>query len=217
MICIKTVKRYCNGNISNIENYEMAINDTTQTWHCHHKLETELKLSVDELINRNLYYDRPASELIFLPITEHLIMHTSGENNTMYNRHHSEESKQKMSYHHHDVNGINNPMYNRHHSEESKQKISNAKKCKESSFKGKHHSEETKQKLCDALKGKPAPWNSHPKSEETKQKLSDALKGKPAPWNSHPRSDAEKQKIREGKAKSKYKHWKLIEGKRIWY
>ena len=192
MICIKTVKRYCNGNISNIENYEMAINDTTQTWHCHHKLETELKLSVDELINRNLYYDRPASELIFLPITEHLIMHTSGENNTMYNIHHSEESKQKMSYHH-DVNGINNPMYNRHHSEESKQKISNAKKGKESSFKGKHHSEETKQKLCDALKGKPAPWNSHP------------------------RSDAEKQKIREGKAKSKYKHWKLIEGKRIWY
>ena len=36
----KNTKYFCNGDITQIENYELAMNDKTQTWHCHHRLET---------------------------------------------------------------------------------------------------------------------------------------------------------------------------------
>ena len=77
MICEKTVKQFCNEDISLIENYQEAINDTKQTWHCHHRLEIELNKSENELTNMNLYYNRPASELIFLTSLEHKSMHMS--------------------------------------------------------------------------------------------------------------------------------------------
>ena len=72
---IKAVKKYCCEDISLIENYEKAINDTTQTWDCHHRLEIELDKSVQELIDLGLYYDRPAKELIFLTHSEHAVLH----------------------------------------------------------------------------------------------------------------------------------------------
>ena len=56
--------------------------------------------------------------------------------------------------------------------------------------KGKHWSEEMKQRLSEAHKGK-----KH--SEEWSKKISEAHKGKPGP--------------------NKGKHWKLIDGKRIYY
>lgn len=31
MICLAMVKQYCNGDITKIENYEEAMNDTTKT------------------------------------------------------------------------------------------------------------------------------------------------------------------------------------------
>lgn len=46
-----------------------------------------------------------------------------------------------------DNNGANNPMYGKHHSEETKKKISEKNKGKTSSMLGKHHSEETKKKM----------------------------------------------------------------------
>lgn len=53
--------------------------------------------------------------------------------------------------------GENNPMYGKHHTEETKNKISEAKKgkyCGENNHNyGKHHSEETKQKISEANKG----------------------------------------------------------------
>ena len=55
-----------------------------------------------------------------------------------------------------DLSGVNNPMYGRHHSRETKQKISQSLKGKKhseetrekisQSLKGKKHSEETRQK-----------------------------------------------------------------------
>lgn len=107
MICKETVYSYCKEDVSLIENYEQAINDKTQTWHCHHRLETDLSLSADELVSKGLYYDRPANELIFLTPSEHMRIHTIifnstinrhiGEKNSMYGRNHKEESKQLMS------------------------------------------------------------------------------------------------------------------------
>ena len=69
------LKKFCCEDISLIENYNEAVNDTTQIWDCHHRKEIELNKKAQELIDMGLYYNRPVSELIFLPHNEHLRMH----------------------------------------------------------------------------------------------------------------------------------------------
>ena len=63
-------------------------------------------------------------------------------------------------------------------------------------MKGKKRSEETKKKISESQKGK----KREPFSEEHKRKLSEAKKGNT--WN---------------KDRYKGKHWKLVDGKRVWY
>lgn len=127
-----------------IENYSKAIADNSEIWACHHRLETHnsngerrlVDILGTELIALDLYYDRPPEELIFLTQSEHMRLHRIGKPGAM---------------------------------------------------KDKHHSDETKRKMSESHKGKP-------KSEEHKRKLSEAHKGQ-----------------RKGM------HWKLVDGKRIWY
>lgn len=71
-----------------------------------------------------------------------------------------------------------NHMYGKHHSEETKKKMSDAHKGEKSHMYGTHLSEETKEKLSHSLKGRKA-WNKGKKtgikmSEEHKQKLREA-------------------------------------------
>ena len=87
-----------------IENYGLAVSDTTQMWPCHHRLETHnsdgerriVGLSKEELIALDMYYDRPPEELIFMTRKEHNVLHNKGERNPMYSKHHSDEVKGKM-------------------------------------------------------------------------------------------------------------------------
>ena len=75
--------------------------------------------------------------------------------------------------------GEENGMFGRHHTEESKQKMSRNHKGTTSWLKGKHVPEEAKRKISETLKGKPS-WNKgKPWSEETKRKMSESRKGKP--------------------------------------
>ena len=67
-----------------------------------------------------------------------------GENNGMFGKHHSEETKAKMRAR----------ATGRRHSEETKMKMSKALKGKPSHMKGKHLSEETRKKISEANKGK---------------------------------------------------------------
>lgn len=104
MICEKTVKQFCSEDLSLIENYQEAINDTTQTWHCHHKLEIELNKSENDLNNMNLYYNRPASELIFLTKRDHMSLHQKIHNNFNHRKvigwsgkHRTEDEKCRIS------------------------------------------------------------------------------------------------------------------------
>ena len=207
MICSNTVKKYCCEDISLIENYNKAINDNTQTWHLHHKLEIDKNLSIKELKSMNMYYHRPANELIFLPPFEHNRLHSKGKPQPWNSHPHSEETKQKMRLNHADVNGENNPMYGKNHSEETKKKISDKLKGHKPWNKGISPTEETKRKISESNKGKPHPWNSHPLSEETKCKMSESHKGKHL-------TEETKCKMSES---HKGKHWKLINGKRIYY
>jgi len=88
---------------------------------------------------------------------------------------HTEETKGKMSE---IKKGKNNPMYGRHHTDESKRKMS--RKGKNHPFYGKHLSEEHKRKQSEANKGN-APWNKgktgHKRTQETKRKMSESAKG----------------------------------------
>ena len=129
MINEYSARQYCRDDISKIENYNKAVNDLTQTWNLHHRLELtldgEFALSTEQLKMHDMYYNRPYYELIFLTRTEHAKLHMKGKNHPLYGKHHSEETKRKMSE---AKKCENNPLYSKHLSEETKKKISEVRK-----------------------------------------------------------------------------------------
>lgn len=69
-----------NGRIDLVENYELAKHDNFKGWCLHHKLELHPdcseRFSKSSLLKLNLYYHRPANELIWLTSKEHRRIHT---------------------------------------------------------------------------------------------------------------------------------------------
>ena len=144
-----------------IENYDKAISGITQTWDCHHRLETHnsdgerrlVDLSAEELIALDMYYDRPPEELIFLTCKEHKLLHNQSlESNrrrseTMKGHKVSEETRRKMS----EAKKRNTSRFGKHLSEEAKKKISEANK-------GRKLSEEHLRKLLAANNSKGKKW-----------------------------------------------------------
>ena len=88
-----------------IENYDKAMTDTAQTWQCHHRLETHtsegerrlVHLSVEELKALDMYYNRPAEELIYLTKSEHQKLHHTGRPGPNMGKHFSEEHIRKIA------------------------------------------------------------------------------------------------------------------------
>lgn len=126
MISEKWAKIFCSEPIELIENYDKAIADKTQTWHCHHIWETMLGYSKEELIEMNEYYGIPACNLIFLTPAEHHRIHSIGNMNPFYGKHHTEETRRKIGDSTIERFGLseNNPMYGKHHTEEARRKMS---------------------------------------------------------------------------------------------
>ena len=132
-------KLYCK-DYENIENYEAAKKDNFKEWCCHHRLETHnsdgerrlVDITTEELQALGMYYNRPASELIFMKHSEHSSLHTP-----------SDDTKNKMSE---AKKGEKNPMYGKHLSEETKNKLSEE-------LKGRKFSEEHKKKIGETKKG----------------------------------------------------------------
>lgn len=156
-------KTYCK-DYKNIENYEMAAADNFVGWVCHHRLQTwtsdgkrrEVDILAKELKALGMYYNRPASELIFLTKSEHSTLHNTGKKYCL--------GKAPWN------KGLATP-------EKTRKKISEANKGIAPWNKGKHHSEETKKKIGTALKGhKNNLGKRH--SEEHNKKIGAASVGK---------------------------------------
>lgn len=113
MICLERVKQFCKDDYTKIKNYDLAIADKEQTWHCHHVLEltldNEYAHSRDDLKRMDMYYNRPYFELIFLTPKEHKKLHNSHISEstrkllskhcteTWTGRKHTDSTKDKMS------------------------------------------------------------------------------------------------------------------------
>ena len=129
-------EKFCK-DYTNIENYEKAKAGNFKGWCIHHRLETHnsdgerrlVNISAAELQALGMYYNRPASELIFMKHGEHTQLHQKGEDNSMYGKHHSEESRKKMREAQKGKRtGKDNPFYGKTHSEETRKKWSEARK-----------------------------------------------------------------------------------------
>ena len=141
---MRTFERYCD-NIENVENYEKAKSDNFKGWLCHHRLETHtsdgerrtVDISPEELKALDMYFHRPANELIFLKRGEHSTLHLKGKPNINKGRHLTEEHKRKLS----------ESGKGKEFSKERKENISK-------SLKGHPVSSETRRKLAEIFKGK---------------------------------------------------------------
>lgn len=69
---IRHLKKYCIEPIENIKGYREAV-ESEGRYDCHHI--NELTFTKDELIKMNMYYHRPASELIIMTHAEHKAWH----------------------------------------------------------------------------------------------------------------------------------------------
>lgn len=177
------LKHYCCEDFSNIEGYKEALENPNVEYHCHHRLEIQGDkiLSVKELIDLGLYYNRPASELIILTKQEHLELH----NKAYKGKRLSEDVRKKIS----------EANKGKLLSEETKKKLSEAHKGKSSWNKGKCLSEEHKKKISKAWD-----YDKH-FTTETKEKISEACKGEKNGFYGKKHSEEAKEKMRNAKRK----------------
>lgn len=142
--------RYFCNDIENVENYEKARADNFKGWVCHHRLETHnsdgerrlIDIKSTELAALDMYWNRPANELIFLTVREHNTLH----NSSIEKRRKMSEARKGMPGY---WKGKTGPMKGKHHSMEARKRMSEAAK-------GKHiqpRSEETRKRISIAKKG----------------------------------------------------------------
>ena len=131
---MKNFEKYCTEP-ENIENYEAAKKNNFKGWECHHRLETHnsdgerrlVGITKKELKALDMYYNRPASELIFLTSREHMSLHQKGKK-------FSEEAKNKIA----EAMKGNKHALGCKRSEEARKKLSEANKGENNPAFGKH-------------------------------------------------------------------------------
>ena len=167
MINVKQAKKFCKEDISKIKNYDKAIADTTQVWHCHHMTETWWHCTRKELIENECYYHRKACELIFLTPEEHKRLHMQNI---------SDETRKKISE---AKKGVTLSDETRKKMSESKKGHTvneDTRKKMSEAHKGHTVNEETRKKMSESRKGENHPMYGKKHSEETRKKMSEAAK-----------------------------------------
>ena len=110
----KNWNAFCSEPLELIENYQQAKAENFACWCIHHRLEIQpdgTRMSRQELKDKDLYYGRPASELIFMRFGEHTTLHWLG-------KHHSTETRKKIA----------EVCKGKHRSAETRKKIAEAHK-----------------------------------------------------------------------------------------
>ena len=120
---IKSLEAYCK-DYTQIENYDTAIKSPLR-YDLHHRREISEHKSRKQLIDENLYYNIPATDLIFLKSKEHRRLHKANL---------SAEARKKMS----DAQKGNQCALGHHCSEETRQKISVARRGEKNPMFGRH-------------------------------------------------------------------------------
>lgn len=150
-------KKFCRDDISLIKNYAEALDDTTQVWYVHHiNGEPFTGFSRKDLLKMKMYYNRPASELMFVTSKMHDNIHNNSTNWCKSNKgkHLSTEHKHKIS----------SATKGYKKSDETRLKMS-------ASRKGLKLSNTHKKSISESLQG-------HVMTSDTKSKISAAMKGK---------------------------------------
>ena len=183
--------KFCSEPIDKIEHYEEALAEDFKGWCIHHRLEIQpdgTRVSMQQLIDKNLYFHRPASELVFMKVCEHATLHHKDKVI-------SEETRQKIAESHKGKHlpaehrkKIAEALKGKPHSAEACKKMSESHKGKHlptehrkkiaESLRGKHLPAEARQKIAEALSGDNHPLFGKHLSEETRKKIAEALKGK---------------------------------------
>ena len=141
--------KYCCEDISKIENYERSKSENFKGWVIHHRFEThtsdgvlrDVFITPEELKALDMYYNRPASELIFLRRSDHTSLHHKCKEVSL-------ETKMKLSESHKCQVAWNKGIKLGPHTDEWKAKVSEKLKNKKRG----HLSEEQKQKISEAKK-----------------------------------------------------------------
>ena len=142
---------YCCEDLNLIENYELAINDK-KLWVCHHRLETDLGISKQELKDIGRYYNQKANDLIFLTQSEHCRIHNYGNKNSL-GKTQTKESNIKRSK---SLKGRKFTNDHKEHISESRQGIiftSEHRANISKSHRGLKHTEEHNNNISKSLKG----------------------------------------------------------------
>lgn len=133
MICEKAAKAFCSEDPALIENCSAAAADKSEIWDIHHRAEILPcgNYSRAALKKHQLYYHRPAAELIFLKHSEHMRLHKLGKKLSAatkkkislarIGKKHTAATRKKMSA---ALSGAKNPMHGKKVSAAAKKKIS---------------------------------------------------------------------------------------------
>lgn len=146
---IKNARRYCREDYTKIRGFDEAVNSTDK-YDIHHL--NELTFTRDELIKMNMYYHRPASEIVWLSHSDHRKWHDRWNGNPMYGRIHSEEARKKMKESSPHLSGENSPNYGRPISDHAKMLMSIKGKMRtgeKNGMYGKKHTDESRKKMSD--------------------------------------------------------------------
>ena len=134
-------KKFCK-DYTKIENYEEAVDDQSQVWHCHHILGEIL--TRQQLLDHDFYYDVTPCMLKFVTRAEHRRLHMKGKK-------HTEDTRKKMSEAKKGRPSWNKGLHNIY-SYETRKKLSEAKKGDKNPLFGKTLTEETRRKISESLK-----------------------------------------------------------------
>lgn len=143
-------------NLDGTFEYGKYVTFVTEEWHSDyhkHSEETRKKMSDSRKGEKCYWYGKHRDTTTKEKLSIACKGKTSGKNNGMYGKHHSDEAKEKLR----------NANLGKKHSDETKKKISESNKL--------NYTDEHRQSISVANKGKKL-------SDETKKKISDANKGK---------------------------------------